>query len=141
MTAGENFGPGAPRMFANGAQEYFEKYGANIEHLAKIGKQLLVFRRCALVDHTVASKNHKHSVNNPYSQFRDGWNVEQVLKSTKITNQLTKFMCSPTSVRAPGRGRCLTLTACMDRMALLAALLRLRTSFTSTALRTRPLRS
>ena len=37
MSAGTNFGPGAPRMFANGAQEYFEKYGANIEHLAKIG--------------------------------------------------------------------------------------------------------
>ncbi|KAJ3557829.1 hypothetical protein NM688_g1260 [Phlebia brevispora] len=80
LSAGENFGPGAPRMFANGAQEYFDKYGASIEHLAQI-----------------ASKNHKHSVNNPYSQFRDGWSVEQVLKAPKICNQLTKFMCSPTS--------------------------------------------
>ncbi|KAJ6607415.1 thiolase-like protein [Mycena sp. CBHHK59/15] len=79
-TLGENHGPGAARLFGNGAQEYFEKYGGNIEHLAKI-----------------ASKNHKHSVNNPYSQFRDGWSVEQVLKAPKITNQLTKFMCSPTS--------------------------------------------
>lgn len=35
---GINHGPGAPRMFANGAQEYFEKYGGGIEHLAKIGK-------------------------------------------------------------------------------------------------------
>ncbi|KAJ7608128.1 sterol carrier protein 2 [Mycena polygramma] len=77
---GENFGPGAPRLFGNGAQESFHKYGGNIEHLAKI-----------------ASKNHKHSVNNPYSQFRDGWSVEQVLKAPKITNELTKFMCSPTS--------------------------------------------
>ncbi|KAJ7637682.1 sterol carrier protein 2 [Mycena polygramma] len=77
---GENFGPGAPRLFGNGAQEYFQKYGGNIEHLAKI-----------------ASKNHKHSVNNPYSQFRDGWSVGQVLKAPKITNELTKFMCSPTS--------------------------------------------
>ncbi|KAF8876500.1 thiolase-like protein [Infundibulicybe gibba] len=77
---GENHGPGAPRMFSNGAQEYFDKYGAGIEHLAKI-----------------ASKNHKHSTKNPYSQFRDGWTVEQVLKAPKITNQLTKFMCSPTS--------------------------------------------
>ncbi|KAF7327880.1 Sterol carrier protein 2 [Mycena kentingensis (nom. inval.)] len=77
---GENHGPGAPRLFGNGAQEYFQKYGGNIEHLAKI-----------------ASKNHKHSVNNPYSQFRDGWSVEQVMKAPKITNQLTKFMCSPTS--------------------------------------------
>lgn len=35
---GKNRGPGAPRMFANGAQEYFQKYGGNIEHLAKIGE-------------------------------------------------------------------------------------------------------
>ncbi|KAJ7052604.1 sterol carrier protein 2 [Mycena amicta] len=77
---GENHGPGAPRIFGNGAQEYFQKHGGGIEHLAQI-----------------ASKNHKHSVNNPYSQFRDGWSVEQVLKSPKITNELTKFMCSPTS--------------------------------------------
>ncbi|KAL0578156.1 hypothetical protein V5O48_003822 [Marasmius crinis-equi] len=77
---GENHGPPAPRQFSNGAKEYFNKYGGGIEHLAKI-----------------ASKNHKHSVNNPYSQFRDGWSVEQVLKAQKITNELTKFMCSPTS--------------------------------------------
>jgi len=80
MTTGKNFGPGAPRMFANGAQEYFDKYGANINHLGKI-----------------ASKNHRHSVKNPYSQFRNGWTEEQVLASPKICNQLTKFMCSPTS--------------------------------------------
>ncbi|KAJ3515005.1 hypothetical protein NLJ89_g2032 [Agrocybe chaxingu] len=77
---GENHGPGAPRMFDNGAAEYFAKYGGGIEHLAKI-----------------ASKNHKHSVNNPYSQFRDGWSVEKVLAAPKITKNLTKFMCSPTS--------------------------------------------
>lgn len=34
---GENYGPGAPRMFDNGAQEYFSKYGGSVEHLAKIG--------------------------------------------------------------------------------------------------------
>ncbi|KAF4605632.1 hypothetical protein EYR40_004419 [Pleurotus pulmonarius] len=75
-----NHGPGAPRMFGTAGTEYLRKYGGNIEHLAKI-----------------ASKNHKHSVNNPYSQFRDGWSVEEVLKAPKITNELTKFMCSPTS--------------------------------------------
>jgi hypothetical protein len=32
-----NHGPMAPRMFANAAQEYFDKYGASIEHLADIG--------------------------------------------------------------------------------------------------------
>ncbi|KAF9242366.1 thiolase-like protein [Melanogaster broomeanus] len=74
MKTGENYGPHAPRMFANAAQEYCEKYGADVGHLAKI-----------------AAKNHRHSVNNPYSQFRNGWTEEQ------INNQLTKFMCSPTS--------------------------------------------
>ena len=34
---GENHGPGAPRLFDNGAQEYFSKYGGGVEHLAKIG--------------------------------------------------------------------------------------------------------
>ncbi|KAF8901070.1 thiolase-like protein [Gymnopilus junonius] len=79
-TFGGNHGPGAPRIFDNGAQEYFAKYGGGVEHLAQI-----------------ASKNHKHSLNNPYSQFRDGWSVEQVLAAPKITRNLTKFMCSPTS--------------------------------------------
>ncbi|KAH8120732.1 thiolase-like protein [Phellopilus nigrolimitatus] len=79
-TLGKNHGPNAPRMFGNGAQEYFEKYGGSVEHLAKI-----------------ASKNHKHSTKNPYSQFRSGWSAEEVLEAPKITNQLTKYMCSPTS--------------------------------------------
>lgn len=35
MQLGENHGPDAPRMFDNGAQESFEKYGGNVEHLAK----------------------------------------------------------------------------------------------------------
>jgi sterol carrier protein 2 len=77
---GANHGPGAPRMFSNGATEYFAKYGGDITHLAKI-----------------ASKNHKHSVNNPYSQFRSGWTEEQVLQAPMITSNLSKFMCSPTS--------------------------------------------
>ena len=37
---GENHGPGAPRMFDNGAQEYIMKYGGGVEHLAKIGEHL-----------------------------------------------------------------------------------------------------
>ena len=69
-------------MFSNGVQEYFNRYGGDERVLAKI-----------------AAKNHKHSVKNPYSQFRDGWTEEQILKAPQITNQLTKFMCSPTSVR------------------------------------------
>ncbi|KAH9921420.1 thiolase-like protein [Fomitopsis serialis] len=80
LSSGLNHGPNAPRMFANAAQEYMDKYGATVTHLAQI-----------------AAKNHKHSVNNPYSQFRNGWGVEQVLAAPKINKQLTKFMCSPTS--------------------------------------------
>lgn len=38
ISTGENYGPGAPRMFANAGQEYMDKYGATIEHLAKIGQ-------------------------------------------------------------------------------------------------------
>lgn len=80
LPSGDNFGPVAPRMFANAAQEYFDKHGGSVEHLAKI-----------------AAKNHKHSVNSPYAQFHDGWSVEQVLGAPRVTKQLTKFMCAPTS--------------------------------------------
>ncbi len=37
LTTGKNFGPNAPKMFAHAAQEYFDKYGAKIDHLAQIG--------------------------------------------------------------------------------------------------------
>ena len=36
-TLGENFGPVAPRMFTNAGKEYCAKYGATVEHFAKIG--------------------------------------------------------------------------------------------------------
>lgn len=77
---GTNKGPGAARFFGDAGAEYIKQYGGTVEHFARI-----------------ASKNHKHSLNNPYSQFRDGWNTEQVMASSGITNELTKFMCSPTS--------------------------------------------
>ena len=38
---GGNHGPGAPRWFDNGAQEYFSKYGGGVEHLAKIGTDVI----------------------------------------------------------------------------------------------------
>lgn len=78
---GENSGPGSIRMFADGAEEFFHKYpGGNTRHLAMI-----------------ASKNHRHSLSNPYSQFRDGWTIEQVLDAPKMNKTMTKYMCSPTS--------------------------------------------
>jgi sterol carrier protein 2 len=44
----------------------------------------------------IAAKNHKHSLNNPYSQFQKGWGVEEILKSPKIHGVLTKMQCCPT---------------------------------------------
>jgi sterol carrier protein 2 len=38
LSTGTNHGPGAPRMFSNGAQEYFDKYGAIVGHLGQIGE-------------------------------------------------------------------------------------------------------
>lgn len=75
-----NKGPNAARFFGDAGAEYLREHGGTVEHLAKI-----------------ASKNHKHSLNNQYSQFRNGWNIEQVMASPGITNELTKLMCSPTS--------------------------------------------
>lgn len=42
-SVGENFGPDAPRMFADAAQEYFDKYGASVNHLVKIGECAVQF--------------------------------------------------------------------------------------------------
>ncbi|KAH9075571.1 thiolase-like protein [Lactarius deliciosus] len=43
------------------------------------------------------AKNHKHTVNNPYAQFRAGYDEAAVLASPQISNELTKYMCNPTS--------------------------------------------
>lgn len=37
LSSGENFGPDAPRMFGNAGQEYMDKFGAEVKHLAMIG--------------------------------------------------------------------------------------------------------
>ncbi|KAG5285477.1 hypothetical protein AALO_G00003820 [Alosa alosa] len=72
--------PPAPQMFGNAGREHMEKYGTKAEHFAKI-----------------AWKNHKHSINNPYSQFRDEYSLEQVMKSRKVFDFLTLLQCCPTS--------------------------------------------
>ena len=72
--------PFAPRLFGNAGIEHMEVYGSKPEHFAKI-----------------AAKNHKHSLNNPYSQFQKGFTFEQIVKSPKITGVLTKLQCCPTS--------------------------------------------
>jgi acetyl-CoA acetyltransferase len=45
----------------------------------------------------IAWKNHKHSSNNPYSQFRDVYTLEQILKSRPVHEPLTMLQCCPTS--------------------------------------------
>ncbi|XP_070775071.1 sterol carrier protein 2 isoform X3 [Enoplosus armatus] len=72
--------PAAAQMFGNAGREHMEKYGTKPEHFAKIGW-----------------KNHKHSTNNPYSQFQDEYSLEQVMDSRKVFDFLTLLQCCPTS--------------------------------------------
>jgi acetyl-CoA acetyltransferase len=45
----------------------------------------------------VAAKNHRHSVENPLSQFRNSYSIDEVLGAPPITYPLTLPMCSPVS--------------------------------------------
>lgn len=72
--------PFAAQFFGNGGLEHMEKYGTTHEQIAKI-----------------AYKNHKHSVNNPYSQFRDEYKLTDILASPIIYGPLNKLSCCPTS--------------------------------------------
>jgi sterol carrier protein 2 len=67
-------------MFGNAGIEHMEKYGTTAEQFAKIGY-----------------KNHKHSVNNPYSQFRDEYTLKEILDAPTVYGPLTKLQCCPTS--------------------------------------------
>ncbi len=72
--------PPAPQLFGNAGREHMEKYGSTPLHFAKIGY-----------------KNHKHSVNNPYSQFQEEYSLEQILAAPMVHDPLTKLQCCPTS--------------------------------------------
>ena len=72
--------PAAPQMFGNAGREHMEKYGTKPEVFAKIGH-----------------KNHKHSVNNPYSQFQQEYSLEDILNAPMVYEPLTKLQCCPTS--------------------------------------------
>jgi sterol carrier protein 2 len=80
----ETFGfaraPPAAQLFGNAGAEHMQKYGTTPEHFAKI-----------------AEKNHRHSANNPYSQFRDVYTLEQIMAAPKVHAPLTKLQCCPTS--------------------------------------------
>jgi len=72
--------PPAPQIFGNAGREHMEKYGTTAEQFAKIGW-----------------KNHKHSVNNPYSQFQDEYTLDQIKAAPMVYEPLTKLQCCPTS--------------------------------------------
>ncbi|MPY84157.1 MAG: lipid-transfer protein [Actinophytocola sp.] len=72
--------PPAPWMFGAAGREHMARFGSTVEHFAKIGE-----------------KNHRHSANNPYSQFQDVYTLDEILDSREIYAPLTKLQCSPTS--------------------------------------------
>ena len=72
--------PPAAQVFGNAGREYMERYGVTAETFARIGE-----------------KNHRHSVNNPYSQFRDEYTLADILAAPMVYAPLTKLQCCPTS--------------------------------------------
>jgi acetyl-CoA acetyltransferase len=70
----------APRLFGNAGIEHMRRYGTTAHQFAWI-----------------AAKNHRHSIHNPYAQFRTAYSSEQILASRPIHGPLTKLQCSPTS--------------------------------------------
>ncbi|REE97882.1 lipid-transfer protein [Thermomonospora umbrina] len=72
--------PIAPYMFGAAGREHMTKYGTTPEQFAKIGE-----------------KNHRHSVNNPYAQFRDVYTLDEIKAAREVYAPLTKLQCSPTS--------------------------------------------
>jgi len=72
--------PPTAQFFGNAAREHMERYGTTPEQFARIGH-----------------KNHKHSVNNPYSQFQDEYSLDDILKAPMVYEPLTKLQCCPTS--------------------------------------------
>ncbi len=83
MNEKRGFDPKAPpaaQFFGNAGREHMELYGTTPEHFAKIGW-----------------KNHKHSVNNPYSQFQDEYSLEDIQNAPLVFDPLTKLQCCPTS--------------------------------------------
>ncbi|NHC41999.1 lipid-transfer protein [Bacillus sp. MM2020_1] len=73
-------GPVALKVFGAAATEYLEKYGANPNIFGK-----------------VAVKSRNHAVNNPYSLFTKGLELDEVMNSSVIYPGLTRYMaCPPT---------------------------------------------
>ncbi|MGI5442984.1 lipid-transfer protein [Streptomyces shenzhenensis] len=82
MAARHGFAAAPPtaQIFGAAAREHMDLYGTTEAQLA-----------------AVAAKNHRHSAHNPYAQFRDVYDVADVLASRTVHRPLTKLQCSPTS--------------------------------------------
>uniref|UniRef100_A0A2P2I3S0 Sterol carrier protein 2 n=2 Tax=Hirondellea gigas TaxID=1518452 RepID=A0A2P2I3S0_9CRUS len=78
--AGLEAAPMSAQFFGNAGIAHMKRYGTTPRHMAMI-----------------AHKNHKHSVNNPYSQFNKEYSMEEIENSPKIFGPLTKLQCCPTS--------------------------------------------
>jgi acetyl-CoA acyltransferase len=72
--------PIAAVMFGDGGRQHMEKYGTTKEQFAK-----------------VSVKNHRHSTNNPRSQYQEACSLEEVLASRVVYEPLTLLQCCPTS--------------------------------------------
>jgi len=72
--------PVAARMFGDGGRQHMALYGTTKEQFAK-----------------VSVKNHRHSVNNPRSQYREACTLDEVLASRMVYDPLTILQCCPTS--------------------------------------------
>lgn len=74
--------PMMAQMFGNAGLDYLTKHN--------LKDDCDVFAR-------IAHKNHKHSVNNPYAQFRKEYSLDEIKNAPMIHAPLTKLQCSPTS--------------------------------------------
>src|SRR6266404_766149 len=72
--------PIAAVMFGDGGRQHMEQYGTSKEQFAK-----------------VSVKNHRHSVHNPRSQYREACTLDEVLASRMVYDPLTILQCCPTS--------------------------------------------
>lgn len=92
--------PMTAQMFGNAGREHMKKYGL------KIWNEIIFFRikfelkfLGTKPEHfaKIAWKNHKHSVNNPKSQFQTEYSLDEISKSRMVHEPLTKLQCCPTS--------------------------------------------
>jgi acetyl-CoA acetyltransferase len=67
-------------IYAAGCRRHMKAYGTTQRQIA-----------------AVSSKNHGHSVHNPFSQFRKPFTIDEILAAPPITYPITLPMCAPLS--------------------------------------------